>query len=635
MDKDKLPGDPSLVSSQDEIEKLIQAAESSQHTYSVEDFFKNPERSGYQLSPNGIYLGFMAPYQRRQNVFVQKIGEDTTLQLTFETARDISGYGWANDRRLIYIKDAGGDENFQLYAVDIDGKNPTDLTPFPGVRIQLIDILEDQEDEIIIGMNKNNPQLFEPYRLNVVTAQLEQLAENSNIMEPISSWMTDHDGRLRLATKVVNGTETILLYRDDESEDFREVLKTDFTESVAPLFFDFKEDHLAYVASNLNRDRLELFRFDMRQAKEIGKPIFKHDDVDVSGLHYSRKRKVLTTVSYITSRQQRHFLDQMTQSWFEKLQKQLPEYEIGVVSHNKDEDKFIIRTHTDRSLGAYYYYDIQTDDLQELHVISPWLKEDQMAEMKAITYKSRDGLTIHGYLSLPVGTEKNMPIVVNPHGGPWVRDVWRYNPEVQLLTSRGYGVFQMNYRGSTGYGKAFWKASFRQWGRKMQDDITDGVHWLIDQGIADRQRVAIYGGSYGGYATLAGLTFTPDLYCCGIDYVGVSNLFTFMKTVPPYWKPYLEMMYKMVGDPEKDEDQMRAASPVFHTDQIKAPLFVIQGANDPRVNIDESDQIVRSLRSKGIEVPYMVKYDEGHGFHNEENRFEVYKAALGFLKRHL
>ena len=230
---------------------------------------------------------------------------------------------------------------------------------------------------------------------------------------------------------------------------------------------------------------------------------------------------------------------------------------------------------------------------------------------------------------------KNLPIVINPHGGPWVRDNWGYNPEVQLLASRGYAVLQMNYRGSTGYGRNFWEMSFKQWGKTMQDDITDGVEWLIKKGIADPQKVAIYGGSYGGYATLAGVTFTPDLYTCAIDYVGVSNLFTFLTTIPPYWKPYLDMMHEMVGHPERDEEYMTASSPALHVDKIKTPLFVIQGANDPRVNIDESDQIVRSLRSRNIDVPYMVKYDEGHGFHNEENRFEVYKAMLGFLGKYL
>lgn len=636
MNPANLPGDPSLPSTEEQINELIALSEQTEHKYSVEDFFRNPEKSNYQLSPDGLHFSFMAPYERRKNIFVQKIGSDEAIRLTASIDRDISGYGWASANRLIYIKDAGGDENFQLYAVDYDGSNPQDLTPFEGVRIQLIDILEDNADEMIIGMNKNNPQLFDPYRINIHTGETVQLASNDNIMEPIDAWMTDHDGRLRIATKVVNGTETVLMYRDHEEQPFRDVLKTDFTESMSVLFFDFKKDHIVYAASNLGRDKTQIVQFDMHQGKEVGEVIFKHAEVDVSGLHYSKKRKVLTSISYLTDKRHRIFLDKITEGWFIKLEEQLPGYEVSIASYNKEETKFIVRTYTDRSLGAYYFYDTLSGDLQKIIDVSPWLDEHDLAEMKPIEYQTRDGLTIHGYLTLPPNKEaSNLPMIINPHGGPWVRDSWGYNPEVQLLASRGYGVLQTNYRGSTGYGKSFFKASFKQWGKQMQDDITDAVHWLITEGIADKEKIAIYGGSYGGYATLAGVAFTPELYCCAIDYVGVSNLFTFMKTMPPYWKPYLDMMYEMVGNPEKDKEQMTEASPVFFVDQIQSPLFVVQGANDPRVNIDESDQIVRSLRSRNVDVPYLVKYNEGHGFHNEENRFEMYKATLGFFSKYL
>ena len=256
--------------------------------------------------------------------------------------------------------------------------------------------------------------------------------------------------------------------------------------------------------------------------------------------------------------------------------------------------------------------------------------------MKPIVYTSRDGLTIHGYLTLPKGIEaKKIPVVVNPHGGPWARDGWYFNPEVQFLANRGYAVLQMNFRGSTGYGKKFWEASFKEWGKKMQDDITDGVEYLKKEGIADPKRIAIYGGSYGGYATLAGVTFTPDLYACAVDYVGVANLFTFMNTIPPYWKPYLDQFYEMVGDPKKDSLLFAEASPVLHADKIKVPLFIAQGANDPRVNKAESDQVVAALKLRGIDVEYMVKDNEGHGFRNQNNRFDFYSAMEKFFDNHL
>ena len=374
----------------------------------------------------------------------------------------------------------------------------------------------------------------------------------------------------------------------------------------------------------------------MKTSQEVGEPLFQHPEVDVSSLLYSKKRKVITATTYNIWKDDYHFFDptreRLQLRWKELLGEDL---EIVAASTNRDEDKWLLRTYSDKSLGSYYYYSTEDDSIEKLTDVAPWISEKEMSDLQPIEYQSRDGRIIRGYLCLPQGKEhKDLPLIVNPHGGPWARDYWGWNPEVQLFANRGYAVLQMNFRGSVGYGRDFWESSFKQWGKTMQDDISDGVQWAIDQGYADPSSIAIYGGSYGGYATLAGVTFTPELFCCAIDYVGVSNLFTFMTTIPPYWKPYLDMMYEMVGHPENDEAYMRASSPVFHVDNIRCPLFVIQGANDPRVNIDESDQIVRSLRDRGLDVPYMVKYNEGHGFQNEENRFEVYKAMIGFLGRY-
>lgn len=629
-------GDTTLPNTSEELAALI-AFDSGDFNYSVEDFFKNPEKAGYQISPDGNYFSYMGPFEKRMNVFVQKIGEDKAVQITHETDRDIAGYFWGNDNRILYIRDSGGDEDFKLYAVDRDGKNQKDLTPYDSVTIQIIDDLEEIEDELIIGMNKRNKQLFEPYRLNIKTGEITRLADNTDPMNPIMGWITDHDGKIRMAMSITDGVNTNLLYRDTEEEEFKTVLTTNFRESMSPLFFDF-DNKLCYGASNIGRDKSVIVKFDPSTGKEIGKPLFSHPDVDVEQLSYSKKRKVLTTISYATDKRQIEFLDDEAKAIYERLQKDLGQYEVVVTNANKAEDKFLVRTYSDKSLGAYYFYDKTTDEIKKLADRSPWLDENKMAPMQPISYKSRDGLTINGYLTLPVGVEaKNLPVIINPHGGPWHRDSWGFNPEVQLFASRGYAVLQMNFRGSVGYGRKFWETSFKEWGKTMQDDITDGVQWLKDQGIADESRIAIYGASYGGYATLAGVTFTPDLYACAVDYVGVSNLFTFLKTIPPYWKPYLDMMYDMVGNPNIEADSLRMveASPAMHVDNIVTPLLIVQGANDPRVNIDESDQIVKSLRARGVEVPYLVKYNEGHGFRNEENRFEFYKVMLGFISKYL
>jgi dipeptidyl aminopeptidase/acylaminoacyl peptidase len=597
----------------------------------LEDFFKNPERTSYNISPDGKYISFMAPYESRMNIFVQKIGSEKVSRLTSETKRDIAGYYWANNTRILYINDNGGDENFALFGVDVNGKNEKCLTCFENVRTQIIDDLEDQPDFVIVGLNKRNAMVFDPYRLNINTGDTVMLAENPG---NIQGWMTDHDGKLRVAMAIVDGVNTQLLFRDNEEEEFRPILTTSFKESMSPQFFTFDNKKL-YATSNLNRDKSAAVVFDPVTATET-EMLYENDSYDVSSISYSRKRKVITAASYTSWKRERNFFDETTKKLFQRLESELKGYEISISASDKAEEKFIIRTYSDRSLGSYYFFDLKKDKLTKIQEVSPWIDENQMAEIKPIQYRSRDGLIIHGYLTLPKGVEpKNLPVVINPHGGPWARDNWGFNPEVQFLANRGFAVLQMNFRGSTGYGKAFWEASFKQWGLTMQNDITDGVYWLIEQGIADKDNIAIYGASYGGYATLQGMVVTPTLYAAGVDYVGVSNLFTFMQTIPPYWKPLLDMMYEMVGNPETDKAQFEATSPAMNAHRIMAPLFVAQGAKDPRVNIAESDQIVEAMRKRGVEVEYMVKDNEGHGFRNEENRFDFYRAMEKFLAKHL
>jgi dipeptidyl aminopeptidase/acylaminoacyl peptidase len=596
----------------------------------MKDFFRNVEKRGYQISPAGDYLSFMQPVNSRMNVFVQKIGDDKTTQVTFATERDIAGYFWKGNNRIIYVQDSKGDENFRLFGVDKDGSNQKDLTPFDKVRAGIVDDLVDNSNEMLIQMNKENPQVFDVYRIDVNTGKMIVVGQNPG---NITGWQTDHNGKLRVAI-TTDGVNSSVLYRDSEDQEFKTLLTTTFKESFSPLFFTFDNKNL-YVSTNIGRDKSAIVEYDINNNKEV-KVLYENPDYDVNGLSYSRKRKVLEFANYTGWKQEYYFFDKETKDIYNDLSSKLPGKELFVTGINKNEDKLLVRTYSDKSLGSFYFYNVKTKELSMLTEVSPWLNEEHLADQKPITYKTRDGLTIHGYLTLPKGIDpKNLPVVVNPHGGPWYRDAWGFNPEVQFLANRGYAVLQMNFRGSTGYGREFWEKSFKQWGKTMQDDISDGVKWLIDQGIADPKRVAIYGGSYGGYATLAGLTFTPELYACGVDYVGVSNLFTFQSSIPPYWEPYKEMLYEMVGHPQKDSLLLYDASPVFHVDNIKAPLLVAQGLNDPRVNKAESDQMVEALKKKGIDVPYMVKDNEGHGFRNEENRFDFYGAMEQFFFKHL
>ena len=595
----------------------------------LRDFFRNPEQATFQLSPDGNSIAFMQPYQDRMNVFVRPRAGGQAIRVTSETERDVAGYFWKGSRRIVYLKDFKGDENFHLVAVDADGGNLVDLTPFDKVRAMIVDDRYENDDEILVALNRRNPEVFDVYRIDLNSKELTLLAENPG---NITAWITDHAGHIRLAI-ATDGVNTSIMHRADDDRPFATVITTNFRQQISPLFFDF-DDKLLFAASNINRDKAAIVRLDPATAKEESL-IFAHPDVDVGGLDWSRKRQVYTEAQFVTWKRERKFFDAEMQALHAGLERRLPGYEIDLQSSNRDETLFVVAAWSDRTQGVRYLYDAAAKSLTKLAEITPWLDESELAEMKPIAYQARDGLTIHGYLTLPRDGGKTLPMIVIAHGGPWARDAWGYDPEAQFLANRGYAVLQMNFRGSTGYGRKFWEASFKQWGRAMQDDVTDGVKYAIAQGIADPGRVAIYGGSYGGYCTLAGLAFTPELYACGIDYVGVSNLFTFIKTIPPYWKPMLDMLYEMVGNPETDKELLAAASPALHADRIRAPLLIAQGAQDPRVNIEESNQMVAALNKHGVDVEYIVKDNEGHGFHNEENRFEFYEAMERFLEKHL
>jgi dipeptidyl aminopeptidase/acylaminoacyl peptidase len=608
----------------------------------LRDFFRNIDRGYFRLSSDGKMLSFMQPAigedgkTRRMNIFVQALDGSRPVgeprQVTRESARDIPNYFWKGPGTLLYSKDVGGDENDHVVAVDAASGKVTDLTPHAGVRAAVLDALPDDAEHILVQHNQRNKQIFDVYRVNVKTGAATLVAQNPG---NIVGWQTDHLGRVRMGV-ASDGVNNTLLYRDGDSGEFKPLFTTDFRTAVNPQFFD-ADNKTFYAVSNRGRDKSALVRIDPAQPTRET-VVFEHPKVDLDGAGWSRVRKTLTLAQYDVEKPARHYFDEPTRQVFQRLEAQLPGWSLNLQSGTLAEDKYIVAAASDRSQGARYIYDVKADSLTKLGEIAPWLPEAQMAPMQPVSYRARDGLEIPAYLTLPVGRPaKNLPCVINPHGGPWFRDRWGFNPEVQFLANRGYCVLQMNFRGSTGYGRQFWEASFKQWGLAMQDDVTDGVQWLVQQGIADPKRVGIYGVSYGGYATLAGVTKTPDLYAAAVNFVGVSNLFTFMKTIPPYWEPFRQQMYAMVGNPDDpaDKARMTATSPALNADKIKTPLLVAQGARDPRVNKAESDQIVEALKKRGVDVQYIVKDNEGHGFANEENRLEFYAAMEAFLARHL
>lgn len=635
------PGDLSLPSSQNEINNLI-ALDKGNYKYSVEDYFKRPQTSNFQLSPNGKYLSYMEKDGNKRHVFVKEISTGKITKAVEEKEEPIKGYGWANDARLIYVMDNGGNENYHIFAANIDGSNQKDLTPYDGVQASIINNLKEQKDYMIISMNKDNKQVFEPYKLNINTGEIEKLFTNDDPSNPVVDYTFDKDGNLRGYTKMANGVESQLYYKTNGSNKFELTQQNKWYDNFNILEFNYSSSNPddAYVLTNLDSDKARIILYDFK-TKKIIKEIYSNKDYDASIMGMSRKRNY--EIDYLGYEGEKVEIVPVSETFkkiYNNLLKDFKDYEFNVVAKTDDESKMLVIVQSDKLYGKYYIHDTKSGKSTLLYDLMPQLNEEDMAEMRPITFKSRDGYTIHGYITLPKAAlnGKKVPMVVNPHGGPQgIRDSWGFNPETQLFASRGYATLQVNFRISGGYGKEFLKAGFKQIGRKCMDDVEDGVKFAIAQGWIDANNIAIYGGSHGGYATLMGLVKTPELYKCGVDYVGVSNIETFFSSFPEYWKPYTEMVKEIWYDIDNPKELAIAkeVSPVNQLHKINKPLFVVQGANDPRVNINESDQIVKALREKGFDVPYLVKYDEGHGFYKEENRIEFYKAMLGFFKANL
>lgn len=636
-----LPGNPKLTTSDESLHALA-ALDTGDFNYKVEDYFAKPKAASFNVSPDGKYISYLEKDdQGKRHVMVKERETGAIKRAVEEKEELIRGYGWVNNERLIYAMDKGGDENYHLFAVNVDGGDARDLTPFEGAKASILRLLKEDKDHIIILMNRNNPAIFDPYKLNVVTGELEQLYSNDDEANPITDYDFDKDGNLKAFTRMRDGVEQDLYYINDAGE-YNLLKSLNWKDAFSILGFDYSSDnpHEAYVVSNLEGDKVKIILYDLKKDEKV-RDIFSHDDYDVSGISVSRKRDY--EIDYFRYEGEKNVTIPVS-AYYKKLDERFKahfgEKQYGIADKTDEEDFYLIYVNSDRDYGTYHSYDVAKDTFAVVYELMPQLHEEDMAEMKPISFKSRDGLDLHGYITLPPAalSGKQVPVVVNPHGGPQgIRDSWGFNPEAQLFASRGYATLQVNFRISGGYGKEFLESGFKQIGRKAMDDVEDGLQYVIDQGWVNEEKAAIYGASHGGYAVLRGLTKTPDLYACGVDYVGVSNLFTFMQTIPAYWKPYLKILKEIWYDEALPEEKevMEEVSPVYQLDKIKKPLFIVQGANDPRVNIDEADQIVAALREKNVDVPYMVKYDEGHGFAKEKNTLDFYRAMMGFYAKHL
>lgn len=592
----------------------------------------NPVKTSPQISPDGTRMAYLAPVNDVLNVWVGMIGSEDYAPVTKDTERGIRFYFWARDNKhILYIQDVGGNENWRLYATNLETRETRDLTPFEAVQTQVIDLDKHFPNELIIGMNKDNPKVHDVYHLDLTSGELAQVARNPG---NVAAWVTDTNFKVRAALAMTPDGGRALLLRDDEQSDWRTILtwNPDDAENSFPVSFT-QDGQSMYLVDARNSNAGRLVKMDLATGETS--VIAEDAQYDVSNVLVNPDNYTIQAVAFNRDRVEWIVLDESIKLDFDTL-REISRGNFAVTSRDNTDRTWIISFSRDDGPVAFYAYDRQTRKVTFLFDNQPDLNKYTLATMEPISFTSRDGLTIHGYLTLPPKTEgKNLPLVLNVHGGPQARDNWGYNPEAQWLANRGYACLQVNYRGSTGYGKEFLSAGDREWGGKMHDDLVDAVQWAIKQGIADPQKVAIYGGSYGGYAALVGATFTPDLFCCAVDIVGPSNLITLLRSVPPYWSALLVSLYKRVGNPDTDEEFLNSRSPLFKVDQIKIPMLIAQGANDPRVKQAESEQIVEAMKKRGIDYEYMLFPDEGHGFAKPENRLKFYAAAEKFLAKHL
>jgi dipeptidyl aminopeptidase/acylaminoacyl peptidase len=599
--------------------------------------FGNPERVSPRISPDGSQLAWIAPKDGVLNVWVAPVSPDTGVDwaaarvLTDDTDRGIRQFAWAHDgRHLLYLQDIGGDENWRLHDVDLPTMQRRDLTPFDGVQTQIIGLERNRPNEVLLGLNKTNPQLHDVYRLDLTTGELTKEIDNPGYI----GWEADADLQVRAALAPQPDGSYGLMVRESADSDWRELVRIPPGDAETTHAVCFSADGGSLLlASSMDAQTSRLVRMNVTTgATEV---LAEDPEADLGGVKVHPQSREPQIVATVKARMEYRVLDDSVADDLAAIRALHPGDPTFQGTDDSDRT-WLVGFTNDSGPVPYFAYDRHTRSAQFLFDHQPELSRYELAAMEPFSYPARDGLTIHGYATFPLGQGRAaLPTVLLVHGGPWGRDTWGYDPHAQWFANRGYLCVQVNFRGSAGYGKAFLDAGDREWGAKMQDDLTDAVAYAVGQGWADPAKVAIFGGSYGGYAALAGAAFTPDVYRCAVDIVGPSNLITLIQTIPPYWAPMISLFHRRVGNPDVDADFLWSRSPLSRAEQIRIPMLIAQGANDPRVKQAESEQIVAALKKAGIEYDYMLFADEGHGFAKPDNRLKFYAAAEKFLARHL
>jgi dipeptidyl aminopeptidase/acylaminoacyl peptidase len=596
-----------------------------------EVLFGNPEKASPQISPDGKRLAYLAPEEGVLNVWVRTLGQNDDRVVTKDRTRDIRIFFWQGDsEHILYAQDQAGDENWHVYQTDLNTDTTRDLTPYPNVRAEIVAVDPNIPDQLLVGLNVRDARLHDVYRVDLKTGTLEMDTQNPG---DVSGWTPDNRLDVRAARVVLPDGSTEIRIRDNAQADWRTLLRWGPEESFGGLGGFTPDNRRAWLASSVDANAARLLEIDTVSGAIT--VVAEDPQYDIGGLMIHPRKNTLEAVQFVRARREWELIDKTLEADFAAL-KAVRDGEFSVISRDLEDRTWIVAYTADDGPGCYYVYDRASRQATLLFSSRPALEQYTLAKMQPISFTARDGMTLYGYLTLPVGVEpKHLPLALAVHGGPWGRDVWGFNGFVQWLANRGYAVLQINFRGSTGYGKAYLNAGDREWAGKMHTDLLDSKNWAVQQGVTDADKVSIIGGSYGGYATLVGLAFTPDEFACGVDIVGPSDLNTLLSSIPPYWAPMKAMFVKRVGNPDTEPEFLQARSPLYKADQIKAPLLIGQGANDPRVKQAESDQIVAAMRKNGKPVEYIVFPDEGHGFVRPENNLKFFAAAEAFLAKYM
>ncbi|VTR44382.1 Prolyl tripeptidyl peptidase precursor [Sphingobacterium thalpophilum] len=598
----------------------------------INHFFSTPEKSSFKISPDGRYIAYIGIDNHCKNIYIIDLQhQDSSKQLTYQNDINVKSFVWNSSSKISFLTEQSSQDSLRLYAVDIKTDKIWPLIKPVRARFRWVHATVSADGSFIAGINDRDSSLFDLYRIYLDGRPRELVLQNPGNM---SSWIVSTDGQVRLAI-ANDSVQQSVLYRTSEKESFKEIVRCDVESSFTPLGYQDSAQSVIYALSNINRDKLALVSYDLSHQRELGE-LFSHKEVDMSPGGYFSEQNRLLFVNYTTSRQGRHFFDVATKKKYDQLAEQIEGFEFQVLNTDVSGDRIIIKTYTDVNPGGIYFYDFRTKKLTKLADNNPDLKDKELSPNEFVTYKARDGQQITGYLTYPVhSNRKNLPMVVLPHDGPNGREVWGFDNEAQFLANRGYLVFQMNYRGSTGFGKKFWTAGFKEWGGKIQDDITDGVKWLIKEGIADGNRIAIVGKGFGGYSALHAACFNSDLYKCAASYSGYTNLFTYFRDIPPYFKSYVQKMYQIVGNPIREAELFKNISPVFHSDKVRIPVLLAQGGKDRFSSVTDANQFVQKLKNNHIPVQYFLKEDEDRTFKKDENVFGYYNELERFLAKYL